>query len=114
MKFMVLIANFQKNSSNKLVIFLLSLILVSCLLNYNQILSLQTIHKNNTHKPLLEANVFLEIAVTTICACIDEITNWEYLNGNNCGIYDKRYDYVHPIKLSSLKNREMIDKTFKN
>lgn len=62
-------------------------------------------------------NLFLEIAIPMICSALSPIKDIEimrclYLWGNDRKNVFKRYtkelDFIHPIKLSSLENREFV------
>lgn len=55
-------------------------------------------------------NLFLEIAVPTICACLDYKENWEIISGivlwkdkrkNPLEYYNKAKDFIHPLKFGS-------------
>lgn len=67
-------------------------------------------------------NTFLEIAIPTICGCLDEQKNWEILNGVTLWFEDRNYvdkyynknlDFLHPIKCSDEQNRFFIAQQFK-
>ncbi len=63
---------------------------------------------------------FLETALPTIVSCLSPKENWEYLEGhapdirNTLNQYEMDKDFNHPLKLSSLANRNFIEKQFKN
>lgn len=66
-------------------------------------------------------NVFLEIAVPMICACISNPNSWEEFKGLNLWGYDrekilaaygKQLDYIHPIKLSNTQLQSFIKVQF--
>jgi len=64
---------------------------------------------------------FLEIAIPTLCSCLDEKTNWEYFNGINLSgdrqstkdKYAKNIDFLHSVKLSSPDLQHFIRTHFK-
>ncbi len=61
------------------------------------------------------SHVFLEIAIPTICGCLDSMNNWEYLKpklGQTEHDYEPTVDAYHPLKLSNKNNREFIEKIF--
>jgi hypothetical protein len=70
----------------------------------------------------VQHNVFLEIALPTICASIIPIEQIQHVNGaalwgaqerdRACEYLNPSIDFVHPIKLSSQKNREFIEQYF--
>lgn len=63
---------------------------------------------------LIFSDVFCEISVPTILSCIDELSNWEKLNafwyiGPSEKVkrsYSPEYDWVHPLKFSSIRDRD--------
>lgn len=62
--------------------------------------------------------LFLEIAVPTIAACLDAKTNWVWLKGqgtersNPCKTFNPKNYFHHPIKLSSPDNQRFIEQLF--
>ena len=58
--------------------------------------------------------VFIEIALPTITACLDEEKNWESLHGRwgYLDEYNPCLDFVHPIKFSVEENRTFIQNLF--
>lgn len=75
-------------------------------------------------------NVFIELALPTIAACLDYESNWESIHGrwesvpgrpDRDGLYDgydlennynTRLDFAHPVKLSNIENRKFTLKQF--
>jgi hypothetical protein len=56
-------------------------------------------------------SLYLDIAVTTMCACLENKENWELIKGkplwnnhrdNPSAFYNKSLDYVHPLKFGSF------------
>jgi hypothetical protein len=70
----------------------------------------------------VQHNVFLEIALPTICASIIPIEQIQHVKGTAlwdaqdraraCEYLNHSIDFVHPIKLSSQENREFIEQYF--
>ncbi|OQA36397.1 MAG: hypothetical protein BWY54_00080 [Candidatus Dependentiae bacterium ADurb.Bin331] len=62
--------------------------------------------------------LFLEIAVPTIAACLEPKTQWLWLKGegternNPCKTFKMKNYFHHPIKLSSLENQHVIREIF--
>lgn len=60
----------------------------------------------------LFSDVFYEISVPMMFACLDDMSNWEYLRmhwgapQDNFVVYRNDVDWIHPIKFSSLEMRE--------
>lgn len=63
-------------------------------------------------------SLFLEVAIPTVCACLENKENWEIFDGIcwNATIqnYNKKLDHIHPIKLSNPINRQFIEAQFTN
>ncbi|MGB8468138.1 MAG: hypothetical protein WCE21_03960 [Candidatus Babeliales bacterium] len=66
-------------------------------------------------------NVFCEVAVPTMLCCLDDIKNWEHLNmlwgydnipNTDLQTYPIAYSWIHPIKFSNQKNRDIIETIF--
>lgn len=64
-------------------------------------------------------NVFLEIAIPSICASIAHKNCIQFFKGhaewtgrNTRELYTHQLDFIHPIKLSQPQNREFISKQF--
>lgn len=59
------------------------------------------------------SHVFVELALTNILLCLDNINNREYLN-SEWGIsnimleFDPSLDWIHPVKFSSIENQKFI------
>ena len=69
---------------------------------------------------LVKSKTFLEIALPTMCGALDNMANWNYLNGielwhgeNPHPYYNKTIDYIHPMKLSNMGHREFLKHQFK-
>jgi hypothetical protein len=68
-----------------------------------------------------DPDVFIEIAIPTILLCLDRKEKMEKINPywggsiNTINLADYRsdYDWVHPIKLSNLENRQFVRETIR-
>lgn len=68
--------------------------------------------------------IFLEIALPTTCACLDDPSNWELFDGvtiwrvtEQCCVeklYAKHLDYIHPAKISIPQVREFIKNSYED
>jgi len=63
---------------------------------------------------------FLEIALPTLCGCLDNKKNWEMLSGlalwnreNPKVMYSQKLDYLHPMKFSNQDYQNFIREQFK-
>jgi hypothetical protein len=64
---------------------------------------------------MAQHNVFLEIALPTICACLQELSQCEILKGSEFGgklHYSVFSHFTHPIKLSIKENRDALLRIF--
>lgn len=64
---------------------------------------------------LEQSNAFLEIAMPTLCGCLDHIKNWEIFNGTNMkpiSYYSVDLDYYHAMKFSNLGKRQLVKNVF--
>jgi hypothetical protein len=68
-----------------------------------------------------QEHVFLELALPTLCAAIQDKESWEYMNGiaiwdhsDAKNLYTQNIDYLHPLKLSDINNQNFIKSQFKN
>jgi hypothetical protein len=66
-------------------------------------------------------NVYIEIAMPCILACLDTKENWEKVTvlwgvaeNSLHENWPKDYTCIHPVKLSSVKNRELVERVFRN
>jgi hypothetical protein len=62
-------------------------------------------------------NVFIGMAVPTLCSCLDKKENWEQFNGLTLwrrdrkkikDLYSRDFDFVHPIKFSKTELQNFI------
>lgn len=63
--------------------------------------------------------VILEIAMPSICCCLESIDRWEIFNAKYLwgpeqkklfDLYSKELDYIHPVKLTKKENVEFVKK----
>ncbi len=67
-----------------------------------------------------KSNLFLEIALPTICSCLAQKSDWEMVQGialweNKDQItkkYTREIDFAHPIKLSSKENVDFVKRQY--